>query len=256
MKIIQNVLQKTRASKLWFSMMVVFMVIINVSLADAQSLKKGEEFKANDGRPGTIRVVSSNEVEVELKRDEILLGKYSIDDERLRVVIGVFGASLVQYYKITPDGLVEEKGGRVFYSKAGLTAAKFTSNGGEVTDKRTGLIWRRCAEGMAYRGGTCTGTASTFTHEQALQHAAAQARRTGKAWRVPEKDELASIVVEGHNPTIDPTDFPATPTDRFFWSASPNVGVSFLVYCVDFENGCVGSVRDNSNYVRLVRAGQ
>lgn len=126
----------------------------------------------------------------------------------------------------------------------------------EFTDPKTRLIWRRCAEGMVYSGGTCTGTASEFSYEEALQHAKSEASRTGIAWRVPEKDELASIIDKKYKPTIDPTAFPATPAD-LFWSASPNVGNSYFAWVVHFNYGDVrNDYRSVTNYVRLVRAGQ
>lgn len=125
-------------------------------------------------------------------------------------------------------------------------------------DKKTGLIWRRCAEGMVISGGTCTGEASEFTYDEALQHAAAEAGRTGLGWRMPEKDELASILDESRSsPAIDPTIFPATPSN-WFWSASPVVGSSGYAWGVDFDDGDVddGYLRSGSGYVRLVRARQ
>lgn len=112
---------KTRASKLWFSMVVVFVLLLNVSYVEAKSLKKGEEFKGEHG--GAIRVVSSDEVEIEQGPD-ILLGKYTIDGERVRIVINALGTAMVRYYKIIPDGLKEEKGGTVYYSNAGVVAKK------------------------------------------------------------------------------------------------------------------------------------
>jgi hypothetical protein len=137
----------------------------------------------------------------------------------------------------------------------------------EFADQKTGLIWRRCAEGMAYSGGTCTGTAREFTYEAALQHAASQARSTGIAWRLPNIQELSSIVDRKFSPSIDPTVFPATPSGSFFspswfWSASPVVGDSFAangIWAADFthDGGASFSNRfTGSNYVRLVRSGQ
>lgn len=130
----------------------------------------------------------------------------------------------------------------------------------EVTDSRTGLIWRRCAEGMTASGGTCTGSARMFyLHEAALQHAAAQAVSTGKAWRLPNIKELSSIADKSRsNPAIDTTAFPATPSN-WFWSSSPYVGYPVNAWVVGFYDGSVGF-----NYrgvgidyrVRLVRSGQ
>ena len=139
--------------------------------------------------------------------------------------------------------------------------APFTvsADGTEVTDGRTGLVWRRCAEGMVASGGTCTGTASTFTHEQALTRARDQATSTSTsvAWRLPNVKELASIADRSKsNPAIDTVAFPATPSN-WFWSSSPYVGYAGDAWGVNFGYGFVGdSYRVNTLPVRLVRAGQ
>jgi Protein of unknown function (DUF1566) len=137
--------------------------------------------------------------------------------------------------------------------------APFTvsADGTEVTDGRTGLIWRRCAEGMTATGGTCTGTASSFTHESALLRARDQAASTSVAWRLPNVKELASIADRSkNNPAIDGDAFPSTPAN-LFWSSSPYVGVANVAWFVHFFNGSVdGNVRGNPYYVRLVRADQ
>ena len=141
--------------------------------------------------------------------------------------------------------------------------APFTvsADGTEVTDGRTGLVWRRCAEGMAATGGTCTGTASTFTHEQSLTRARDQATSTSVAWRLPNVKELASIADRSRSiPAIDTVAFPATPANAF-WSSSPNVGSAGFAWYVGFYNGNVGnfprgSISGSAMPVRLVRDGQ
>lgn len=134
-----------------------------------------------------------------------------------------------------------------------------SADGSEVTDQKTGLIWRRCSEGMNWDGATCAGTALTFTHEAALQHAATQANSTGVAWRLPNVKELSSIADRSRsNPAIDPTAFPATPAISF-WSASPKpyLGISDYAWRVNFISGTVyGVYRVDSYSVRLVRNGQ
>jgi Protein of unknown function (DUF1566) len=129
------------------------------------------------------------------------------------------------------------------------------ADGSEVKDTATGLIWRRCSEGQTWSGSTCTGTAATYTHEQALLQAKSQATASGKAWRVPNVKELSSITQLGVsvNPSIDGTAFPATPAD-WFWSSSPYVGNSGYAWVVYFSYGVVDYYnRYNDNYVRLVR---
>jgi hypothetical protein len=132
-----------------------------------------------------------------------------------------------------------------------------SADGSEVTDQNTGLIWRRCAEGMVFSAGICTGTALTYTHEAALQRAVTVSSLTATAWRLPNVKELSSIADKSlSNPAIDATAFPATPAGAF-WSASPFVGNPASAWLVDFFNGVVGNVnRGGSYYVRLVRAGQ
>jgi hypothetical protein len=135
------------------------------------------------------------------------------------------------------------------------TSAPYTSNGAEVTDTNTGLIWQRCPEGMTWDGiNTCTGTASVFTHEAALQRAMAQANSSGVSWHLPNVKELASIADKSlSNPAINSTAFPATPTG-IFWSSSPFASITGYAWAVDFNAGGVGGTARNSYYsMRLVR---
>jgi hypothetical protein len=143
-------------------------------------------------------------------------------------------------------------------SPATPTRYTLSTDGQEVTDIQTNLIWRRCPEGMVASAGACTGNALTFTHEQALQHAATQTSSTGATWRLPNIKELSSIADKNSsNPAIDSSAFPTTPSNDF-WSASPGVGIGLGLACgVSFADGGFGyGGRVNSNYVRLVRSAQ
>lgn len=132
------------------------------------------------------------------------------------------------------------------------------ADGSEVKDTVTGLIWKRCPEGMIWNTptvNTCNGTAATYTHENALLRAKTEATSSGKAWRVPNVKELSSITQLGVsvNPSIDTTAFPATLSSSF-WTSSPYVGHSSYAWVVDFYNGNVyGNDRYSGYYVRLVR---
>jgi hypothetical protein len=132
------------------------------------------------------------------------------------------------------------------------TAERFAISGEEVTDKRTGLIWKRCSEGQIWSGSSCTGTAAIYTHQGALQHAQAQS-----GWRLPNVKELASLAEKGCPiPAIDRTAFPGTP-NNWYWSSSPYVGNSGGAWVVGFSNGGVGyNFRYDGLHVRLVRASQ
>lgn len=125
----------------------------------------------------------------------------------------------------------------------------YSADGSEVTDSKTGLIWRRCSEGQSWSAGTCSGTAATYTHEQALAQAKAQ---TG--WRLPNVKELSSITDKTRsNPAIDVTAFPATPSN-YYWSASPYAGDAANAWFVYFGVGYVVNFNRYGSYqVRLVR---
>jgi hypothetical protein len=121
-----------------------------------------------------------------------------------------------------------------------------------VYDSKTGLTWRRCSEGQAWDGSTCTGTPSRFTHEQALAYA-----KTQTGWRLPSVKELSSIVdLTVDNPAINSIAFPGAGHGGAFWSSTPNAANSGLVWYVDFTYGQVNTsqrVTYFNNYIRLVR---
>lgn len=147
----------------------------------------------------------------------------------------------------------------VFPSAAIAQPYVISTDGTEVTDQKTGLIWRRCSEGMLWDIATsnCIGTAITFTHEAALMRARDQAN-TGLAWRLPSIKELASIVDRNFRiPAIDSIAFPALAME-WFWSASPVAGelTPTRAWLVTFRSGIVMTeYRSVNYYVRLVRAG-
>ncbi len=96
---------------------------------------------------------------------------------------------------------------------------------GTVTDNTTGLMWMRCSLGQVWDGKTCGGKAATFTWADALKAAAGHEFAGYTDWRLPNKNELESIV-EGRcfTPTINSSVFPATPS-TYFWSSSPYAGL-------------------------------
>jgi len=132
-----------------------------------------------------------------------------------------------------------------------------SADGTEVTDRKFGLIWRRCVEGMNWDGAMCSGVANTFTYEAALRQAMVKVGSASPVWRLPDVNELSSIADRGRiNAAVDPAAFPVTPPN-WFWSASPYLGNSGFARVVNFFNGSVYvSNRNHSGYVRLVRTGQ
>ncbi len=134
--------------------------------------------------------------------------------------------------------------------------ADFTDNGdGTVTHKTTGLTWKRCAEGQTWTGSNCTGTAATYTYDQA---AALTSSFAGKSdWRLPTIAELGTIVERSSvNPAINTTVFPGTPAS-VFWSGSADARSSGNSWFIHYYNGDGhGAPKRDTYHVRLVRGGQ
>ncbi|NVC62384.1 DUF1566 domain-containing protein [Vibrio sp. 05-20-BW147] len=136
-------------------------------------------------------------------------------------------------------------------------SADFSDNGdGTVTHHTTGLIWQRCSLGQSWDGADCTGEATVFSWPEALAAAAQHSLAGFSDWRLPNKNELASIVeYRCWEPAINNQQFPNTPSD-WYWSSSPVVDDSYVVWNVRFWAGsvfegcfsCTGLV-----HVRLVR---
>lgn len=104
-------------------------------------------------------------------------------------------------------------------------------------------------------GGTCVDSdCDTQAFTQAVN---AEALCGFTDWRMPSGEELVQLVHFGRaNPTISTDLFPNT-RNNYYWSSSPVAYSGSKVWIVDFSLGNENSHgRDNSNYVRLVSAGQ
>jgi hypothetical protein len=138
--------------------------------------------------------------------------------------------------------------------------SQFIDNGdGTVTDSATGLMWKKCLEGLS--GNNCEGVEDSFTWQQALQKPDAVNNAGGFAghndWRLPNINELVSLVEEQCSlPAINLNLFPNTPS-WYVWSGSPHAHNS-IAWIVNFLDGTSGGYSRNISYpaVRLVRGGQ
>ncbi|MBE3657355.1 hypothetical protein BOO92_11790 [Vibrio navarrensis] len=138
-------------------------------------------------------------------------------------------------------------------------SADFSDNGdGTVTHHTTGLIWQRCSLGQSWDGADCTGTATAFTWQQALAAATQDALAGFSDWRLPNKNELASIVEHRcYGPAINDQLFPDLPSVPVYVSASAQVHNEGIAWSVSFNSGYVYyNLKDSLIHVRLVRAGQ
>ncbi|MES2911638.1 MAG: DUF1566 domain-containing protein [Pseudomonadota bacterium] len=141
--------------------------------------------------------------------------------------------------------------GAAFMPAAAQDRYTVSADGQEVTDSRSGLTWRRCAEGMSWKKTTCSGKASFVNQADA----AALAKAAGGEWRLPVLKEMSGIVAvreaEEGKAAIDPRAFPGTPPGRFWTSSS--VGTGYFMF-VSFIEGSAGEgARNSPGAVRLVR---
>jgi hypothetical protein len=130
-----------------------------------------------------------------------------------------------------------------------------SSDGQEVTDTTTQLIWRRCAEGLRWDGKACTGKLLKYKFGDAKDVAEGAAKSGGKAWRIPTKDELVGLVDKNtkKKPRIDARAFPQTPSQPF-WAMRPGTDDDLNAWLVSFANGKVsGNTGQRPFPLRLVR---
>lgn len=128
---------------------------------------------------------------------------------------------------------------------------------GTVTHVVTGLIWMRCGLGQSWDGTNCTGEVDTFNWQGALQASHEFSYAGFSDWRLPNKNELLSIVEERcSQPSINSILFPQTvsSTIRGYWTSTPYSSARLRAWRVFFYSGAVvAGTKSNHHAVRLVR---
>jgi len=131
----------------------------------------------------------------------------------------------------------------------GLSAflfADFSRSGGVVTDSATSLQWQ---DDYSDNGGSIKTTSWTT----AIDYCEALSLGGHTDWRLPNKNELLSIVDYGtYNPAISPI-FQNT-SSNFYWSSTTNANYASDAWVVFFYTGYTGdSAKADTLYVRCVR---
>jgi len=130
--------------------------------------------------------------------------------------------------------------------RGGQSSNNFVDNSdGTISDTSTGLMWQKA---------TAPGT---YTWEQALSYCENLTLGGHSDWRLPNRNELQSIVdYSRYNPAIDTTYFPGT-VASVYWSSTTyafNILDAWIVY---FDDGSVGyGSKTATSYVRAMRGGQ
>jgi hypothetical protein len=158
-----------------------------------------------------------------------------------------FGPRLLAFALLTLAACASHAAGRFALS----------ADGQEVTDSKSGLTWRRCAEGLRWDGKACSGKLVKFSYATAKEKASAMAKDGGKAWRIPTRDELVALVdmATKKKPRIDGEAFPQTPSAPF-WASRPGSDDNLNAWLVNFGNGKVHANLGQAKFpLRLVRAG-
>lgn len=158
-------------------------------------------------------------------------------------------------YLILPASIAQAVTCTAGFEASNPDLAYSITNDGTVIHVPTGLMWKRCVEGMTPTGNTCSGSYITATWAQALALGSTSNFAGYTDWRLPSIKELLSLVENCRNhPPINDTIFPSTPA-QYHWSSTPNANNSGFAWYSNFNNGggAGGLGRNNSYVVRLVR---
>jgi hypothetical protein len=156
----------------------------------------------------------------------------------------------------------------------GLRYGQYIDNcDGTITDTKTGLMWKRCTEGLS--GVNCEeGKANEYKWHDAAKRFRNVEYAGYADWRLPTIDELKTLVYcskgvidqddsecnnDSETPTINQQAFPNTEAWTY-WSGSLYADNPDYAWYVYFSKGFsyIDYIYDRLNYykVRLVRGGQ
>jgi hypothetical protein len=169
--------------------------------------------------------------------------------------------------ELVTDGMELASDPKMLQGQKGRTVGQYIDHGdGTITDTKTGLMWKRCLEGLS--GDNCEdGEAKDYTWDELVK----RFKNVEYAdWRLPTLDELKTLVYcskgkdkEGdckdgsERPMINQQVFPNTER-TCVWSGSPFAANSDYAWYVEFNLGLSEVITRDYFYlaVRLVRGGQ
>ncbi len=106
-----------------------------------------------------------------------------------------------------------------------------------VYDSRTGLTWQRCSRGLKSVSNKCKGRVRRSTHSSARNYCYSLPSVRRKKWRLPEIDELATIVRRNRSKIAQTSSYYFPDTLRgVYWTDTPYSDPAAFMG-VDFETG-------------------
>ena len=158
----------------------------------------------------------------------------------------LFGACSIVHAQTCPDGLATISDGRFEDQEDGT-----------IYDTETGLLWWRCSWGSEWSAAQCREEPVQVGWADALALAQEQTMAGYTNWRLPNINELQSIVDWGcFEPAVKMSVFPDIENGRYWSSSARTTGDSGVVLVVDFYNGRVRDKTLDSGYVLFVRQTQ
>lgn len=129
--------------------------------------------------------------------------------------------------------------------------SNFTNNGdGTIRDNNTGLIWQKCSWGQT-NDATCSGSAISTIWLFAINYCNTLTL-AGKTWRLPNSNELYSLLHKTSASTIDITYFPNT-VNSYYWTSSSYLNYTASAWSLSFWNGSLQAHGKTFNlYTRCV----
>jgi len=149
-------------------------------------------------------------------------------------------------------------GGLIVTNSIGLfrnPAPQFVGRGLYVVDKTRNIEWMRCTVGQRWSGAGCTGRIMALSHSEASEAITMASRQLGSGWRLPDHQELKSLLcAKCGPPQIDPLFFPDT-GKRPYWSSQKVFISPRNFWSVNFLTGhsYTGFFPDQALAIRLVR---
>ena len=122
----------------------------------------------------------------ETKTGEVVIGELFHTQAKARVVSGT-----AQKDAAAREIVAEKKEEKTDVADMG----NFRDNGdGTVTDTKTKLIWQKCSIGQN-NDATCSGKATRLSWDWGrAKNSCKKLKLAGKKWRLPEKEELKSLI--------------------------------------------------------------